>query len=185
MGTTSNNNREKINSQILNLYGKVCYSLTCHEKEIQYLIRLDRNIKVVQIIMSAISAGTITSVIFGQGMRAAIAASIVSLLLLIFNSFNLKFDISSDINRHKYTTNQLWIIRETYLSLLTDFEDLDIEIIRAKRDKLISLTCEIYSDAPKTSSRSYRETQKALKVEEEQFFTVQELNQLLPPELRK
>jgi len=46
-------------------------------------------------------------------------------------------------------------------------------------------TSEVYSDSPKTSSKSYKETQKALKVEEEQFFTNEELDQLLPPELRK
>lgn len=184
MEVNSQDNKEKLRSQILNLYGKLCYTLTSHEKEIQHLMKFERNIKALQIILSAVSAGTIISVIFGQGIVATLIASIVSLLLLILNSFTLKFDLSSDINNHKNATHKLWIIREEYLSLLTDFNDLNLVDIRSERNKLLYRTSEVYSKSPKTSSRSYKETQRALKVEEEQFFTVEELNQLLPPELR-
>lgn len=38
---------------------------------------------------------------------------------------------------------------------------------------------------PKTNSKSYTEAQKALKNEEEQFFTNEELNQMSPSHLRK
>lgn len=185
MAINSQDNQEKLRSQILNSYGKVCYSLTSHEKEIQYLVKLERNIKLLQILLSAISAGTIISVIFEKGIIATVIASIVSSSLLILNSISLKFDISSDITRHKNSTNKLWPIREEYLSLLTDFNDLEVVEIRSKRDDLLYRTSEVYSDSPKTSSKSYKETQKALKVEEEQFFTNEELDQLLPPELRK
>ena len=37
--------REKIEWQIKNLYGKVCYSFTCHEKEIQRLIKYEKWLK--------------------------------------------------------------------------------------------------------------------------------------------
>lgn len=185
MDINSHDSKEKLKSQIMNAYGKVCYSLTSHEKEIQHLVFVKRTIKISQIILSAVSAGTIISVVFGQGFIATVIASIVSLLLLILNSFSLKFDISSDINRHENTTNKLWIVREEYVSLLTDFNDLDIKDIRLERDKLLYRTSEVYSESPKTSSRSYKKSQKALKIEEEQFFTVEELHQLLPPELRK
>ena len=43
---------------------------------------------------------------------------------------------------------------------------------------------EIYSSAPKTSRKSYEETQEALKYEEENFFTEEEINLLLPPKFR-
>lgn len=174
----------KLLSQIKNSYGKICYSLTSHEKEIQHLTFLQKSIKMTQIILSAISAGTIISVLFGQSRNYQIIASVVSVLLVIVNSITLKFDISSDISRHVNATNKLWIVRERYLSLITDFEILDKSEVRQTRDKLIEQTNEIYSYAPKTSSKSYKKTQKALKIEEEQFFTDEELNQLLPPSLR-
>ena len=176
--------RDKLKSQILNSYGKICYSLTSHEKEIHHLTKVEKIIKFSQIILSAISAGSIITSILGQEFWAQIIASILSVLLLILNSITLKFDISSDINRHSNATNKLWIVREEYLSVLTDFDDLELEDIREKRNKLLLKTSEIYSDSPKTSSKSYTETQKALKEDEEQFFSEEELDLLLPPALR-
>lgn len=146
--------------------------------------KVHRIIKLAQIVLSAISAGSIISVLFGQSVVAQIIASIMSVLLLVLNSITLKFDLASDISRHKDATNRLWLIREKYLSLITDFDILEKYKIRELRDDLMNKTNEIYSYSPKTSSRSYKKTQKALKVEEEQFFTVEELNQLLPPDLR-
>lgn len=177
-------NNKQLLSQLKNSYGKVSYSLTAHEKEIQFLEKVHRIIKLAQIVLSAISAGSIISILFGQSVVAQIIASIMSVLLLVLNSITLKFDLASDISRHKDATNRLWLIRERYLSLITDFDILDKYKIRNLRDELMNKTNEIYSYAPKTSSRSYKKTQKALKVEEEQFFTVEELNQLLPPDLR-
>lgn len=176
--------RDKLKSQILNSYGKVCYSLTSHEKEIHHLTKVEKIIKLSQIILSAISAGSIITSILGQEFWAQIIASILSVLLLILNSITLKFDISSDISRHSNATNKLWLIREEYLSVLTDFDDLELEDIRERRNKLLIRTSEIYSSSPKTSSKSYTETQKALKEDEEQFFSEEELDLLLPPALR-
>lgn len=58
------------------------------------------------------------------------------------------------------------------------------EEICNKRDALMNRTAEIYATAPKTSPKSYSEVQKALKSEEEQFFTMEELNQLMPQHIR-
>lgn len=185
MAINSQTSQEKLKSQILNSYGKVCYTLTTHEKEIQYLIRVEKIIQILQIILSAISTGTIISVLFGKGIIATIIASIVSLLLLILNSFTLKYDINSELNRHTSTTSDLWLIREKYLTLLTDFEDLNVENIRAERDELLYHTNKVYTESPKTSRRSYKKAQKALKKEEEQFFAAEELNLLLPIALRE
>lgn len=46
-------------------------------------------------------------------------------------------------------------------------------------------THEAYKNAPKTNSKSYESAQKALKSEEEQFFTEEELDKMLPEHLRK
>ena len=77
-------------------------------------------------------------------------------------------------------------IAETdYLSLLTDFGELTDSEIAAKRDVLINRCAEIYAAMPATDSKSYSEAQQALKSNEEQFFTQEELNKMLPQHLRK
>ncbi|MCR0367253.1 hypothetical protein MKD15_20865 [[Clostridium] innocuum] len=44
---------------------------------------------------------------------------------------------------------------------------------------------EIYGAAPLTDGKSYAAAQAALKTNEEQFFTQEELNKMLPAHLRK
>ena len=57
--------------------------------------------------------------------------------------------------------------------------------ICARRDELQIMTAEVYKTAPKTDSKSYSAAQKALKKDEEQFFSREELNLLLPEHLRE
>lgn len=68
---------------------------------------------------------------------------------------------------------------------MTDFDILSTEDIISTRDTLLQETYEIYKKTPKTNSKSYTEAQEALKNDEEQFFTNEELNQMLPSHLRK
>jgi len=84
------------------------------------------------------------------------------------------------IIEHKKTSDYLWKIRNEYVSLLTDFEDLEITDIRNKRDGLQTRTAEIYTNAPRTDKKSYVEAQNALQNEEEQTFNKGEVEKLLP-----
>lgn len=94
-------------------------------------------------------------------------------------------DISTEKTDHIKTANKLWKVREKYLSLLTDFDEISIEEIVRKRDELLDESSEIYGAAPLTDGKSYAAAQAALKTNEEQFFTQEELNKMLPAHLRK
>ena len=87
--------------------------------------------------------------------------------------------------KHFDTSNKLWVIREKYISLLTDFDSLEEAQIVNMRDYLQDETSRIYAEAPITSEKSYSKAQKLLKNKEAQFFTQEELNQILPQHLRK
>ena len=77
------------------------------------------------------------------------------------------------------------MIKNEYLSLLTDFDMLSMEDIRKIRDDLLQKTSNIYKNELDTDEKAYNEAQKALKDDEEQFFTQEELNKMLPKHLRK
>lgn len=89
------------------------------------------------------------------------------------------------MKQHILAADELWLIREKYVSLMTDFDILSTEDIISTRDTLLQETYDIYKKTPKTNSKSYTEAQEALKNDEEQFFTNEELNQMLPSHLRK
>lgn len=64
----------------------------------------------------------------------------------------------------------MWLLRELYLSLLTDYPNLSREEIVSKRDEIQLRVAEVYNTAQLTDAKSYSLAQKALKENEAQFF---------------
>lgn len=175
----------KLESQIREAYGRVTYSQTCHDKFINWTVKLEDRIKVAQIVLSAITTSGFVVAIFSDDKIASILGAIVSLALLILNTYIKNFDLSGIAQEHKKASDLLWKIREEYVSLLTDFEMLDANAIRNKRDELQERTSEVYSNSPRTDAKSYTAAQKALKTEEEQTFSEEEIDIMLPNSIRR
>ena len=175
----------KLESQRREAYGRVTYSQTCHDKFINRIVRLDDRIKLWQIILSGITTSGFVVAIFSDDNVASILGALVSLALLILNTYIKNFNLSGIAQEHKKASDLLWKIREEYVSLLTDFEMLDESEIRNKRDELQERTAEVYSNSPRTDSKSYQAAQKALKTEEEQTFSEEEIDIMLPNSIRR
>lgn len=175
----------KLESQIREAYGRVTYSQTCHDKFINRIIKLEDKVKVWQIVLSAVTTSGFVVTIFSDDKIASVLGAIVSLVLLILNTYMKNFDFSGMAEEHKKASDLLWKIREEYVSLLTDFEMLDASEIRNKRDELQERTSEVYSNSPRTDAKSYAAAQKALKTEEEQTFSDDEIDIMLPNSIRR
>lgn len=177
--------RETLWIQIREAYGRVVYSYTSQLKMMNRLISKNRNIKYAQIILSAISTGGFIGSIITSELVLTCIGGVFSTILLALNLFFKDFNLVNEIEQHRIASDKLWLIREKYISLLTDFYAFDVVQIKRNRDDLQNQTFEIYKQSPKTDSKSYREAQSALKNEEEQFFSDVELDKMLPSHLRK
>ena len=175
----------KLESQIREAYGRVTYSQTCHDKFINRIVRLDDRIKVWQIILSGVTTSGFVVAIFSDDNIASIIGAVVSLALLILNTYIKNFNLSAIAQEHKKASDLLWKIREEYVSLLTDFEMIEASEIRNKRDELQERTAEVYSNSPRTDAKSYQAAQKALKTDEEQTFSEEEIDIMLPNSIRR
>lgn len=91
-----------------------------------------------------------------------------------------EYKIQDEINQHRNAANALWYIRESYVSLLTDYEILENDDIRHQRDVLCKKVSEVNNNYPATDNKSYRAAQQALKKDEEQTFKENEVDSLLP-----
>ena len=94
--------------------------------------------------------------------------------------YNKEYKIQDEINQHRNAANALWYIRESYVSLLTDYEILENDDIRHQRDVLCKKVSEVNNNYPATDNKSYRAAQQALKKDEEQTFKENEVDSLLP-----
>ncbi|WP_317912481.1 SLATT domain-containing protein [Carnobacterium maltaromaticum] len=177
--------KEKLEIQLREAYGRVTYTYTSHLKFMNRLNKKNKILRYSQITLSAISTGGFLGTIIFDKIMLTIIAGFFSAILLALNLFFKNFELDEESKQHGMAADKLWLIREKYVALLTDFGTLSIDEIVLTRDILREETYIIYSESPKTDKKSYSESQKALKNEEEQFFTEVELDKMLPLQLRK
>lgn len=177
--------KEKLESQIKDQYGKLVYSYTCHWEEVAILKNISNKLKWGDIALTAISAtGIVSFFIFDAKWLAAIGA-VFSTLSLAITLFSKEYNVDEKIISHQKSADDLWVIREKYLSLLTDIGQISTDEICKRRDELVEESAAIYKAALPTSAKAYERAQNKIKNEEYQFFTEDELDKMMPNHLRK
>lgn len=172
-------------AQIRECYGKVAYTHKTHEKCSDILETKSHRIKITQIILSTITTGGFLFSIFGDNKVVSIFGVVASSILLFLTLYYKDFNLEETAEKHKAAALKLWDVRESYLSLLVDFELLGTENVIEKRDALQNELLRIYEQSPRTNAKGYGKAQVALKVNEELTFSDVEIDCMLPKKLRK
>ena len=178
--------RDLIEGQLRECYGRVVYAHKTHEKCADILLERRGRIKWCQIGLSSITTGGFIDTIFGTGSVGAVIGVIASTALLGLSAYTKNYDHGKLAQKHRQAGVDLWLIREKYLSLITDLRvgKEAVEKITDRRDALLEDLHGIYSGAPSTTDKAYRRAQEALKQYEEMTFSDAEIDALLPSELR-
>lgn len=179
--------RKVLESQLRECYGRVVYTHKTHEKCADILFSRLGRIKFWQIVLSALTTCGFAGTIFTDAKVLGIAGAAISTILLVLNSYTKDYDLGTVAQQHRQTANELWLIRERYLSLLTDLalEKKPLSALLEERDILMSELHTLYAAAPSTMNKAYREAQQALKVREDMTFSEAEIDALLPESLRR
>ena len=181
------NSRAVLEGQLRECFGRVVYSHKTHEKCADILLSRLSQIKLWQIILSAITTGGFIAAVFGAGKIGALAGVLVSTSLLALNAYTKNYDLGELSQKHRQAGADLWIIREKYLSLITDLRmgEKPIETLQKERDCLLEELHAVYSGAPSTTYQAYKNAQEALKQLEDMTFSDEEIDAFLPKELKK
>ncbi len=179
-----------LEAQLRECFGRVAYSHKTHEKSADLLQARLHCLKAAQIILSAITTtGLLTAIFTGPETArcAAAVTAIFSTALFALTTYTKDFDLGSKSQSHKDAADRLWVIREAFLSLLTDARSggMDDASARERRDRLQDDLSVAYRSAPRTFPKAYAEAQKALRVSEDLTFSDKEIDALLPAALRK
>lgn len=179
--------RMVLEGQLRECYGRVVYSHKTHEKCADILLSRLARIKIWQIILSVITTAGFVGAVFGAGKVGALIGMSVSTALLALNSYTKNYDLGELAQKHKQAANDLWIIREKYLSLLVDLamQEKALEVLREERDELVEQLHAVYNGAPSATFHAYKKAQQALKKLEDLTFTDAEIDAFLPKDLRR
>ena len=176
-----------IEAQVRECFGRVVWSNKTHEKCADILLKRNNFIKISQIVLSALTSTGVLVAVFGENKTVGIITAVISALMFGLNAFVKGHDFGELAQKHSDAAADLWDIRETYLSLITDINanTLSIEEITERRNVIQVKLSSIYKGSPRTISKAYKAATKALKLNEELTFSVSEIDMLLPLELRK
>lgn len=179
-----------LEAQIRESLGRVVYSTKTHEKCADLCMSRLYWIKMAQITLSALITGGLIAALLGDpkiSYGATLASAIISTVLLVLSAYMKDVDPGQQAEKHKKTAAELWDIRESYLSMLTDLRDggLDLQAARGKRDELQERLVSIYATAPRTTAKAYGVASDGLKRREELTFSDEEIDQFLPAKIRR
>jgi SMODS and SLOG-associating 2TM effector domain family 4 len=134
-----------------------------------------------------VTTGGFLSAFLGSGVIGAAIGVLVSTALLVLNAYTKDYDLGELAQKHKQAANDIWLIREKYLSLLTNLAmgDTSLEAVRAERDKLLTELHAVYAGSPSTTYTAYKKAQQALQRDEDMTFSDQEIDAFLPNELKR
>lgn len=151
--------KERLEKQITDAAGNVQYTFVAHWKIVKKLKMRYDVIKIVQIILTAVSTGGFfVSIVAGVPCLSWIGG-ITSSIALGLNLYMLHFNLPDLIKAHMDAANCLWEVRENYKSLLTDFDDMELDKIREARNELMKRVNQINRQYPGTDDKSFKEAQ--------------------------
>ncbi len=172
-------------SQLKDTHGKLIYTYVTHQKQLWLTTLRQSIIGWLQIILTAISTVGFLNIIITNKTTLAWIAGICSVLSLSLNLYSRSANMSEELSMRKKTIDNLWPLVQDYISLLTDFWNMDgIEDIKKQRKELQDRIGIVYKEAPRTGLMAYLLAKSALKKKKEQSFDGDESDIFLPENLR-
>lgn len=168
-------------------FGKVVYTHKTHEKDAEIWSCRSNLIKWINILLTALTSGTLVSTFFTDQSVLIYISSGLSFLVLFFLIFQISFRPEEMVEKHKNIAKELWYIKEKYLSLISDImsESITDEEAIQRRNNLINELRMIYKFSPETTRGAYKKARKVLKIDEESTFSDEEIDMFLPTELKQ
>ncbi len=185
--TPENEGVPELEAQIRECFGRVVYSHKTHEKQGDICSANLRRYKFAQIILAAVTTSGTFAAIFTDHLVVKMGTALISLVSLFVTGYMKGFDPGAAAQKHRNTAADLWAIRESYLSLLTDIAGAAIreDAARERRDGLQKALGAIYKSAPGTTPKAYLQAKKALQQLDDYSFNPGEIDKFLPPALKR
>ncbi len=182
----SDDDPRKLLALARDFFGRLVYTHKTHEKYREIWtrrVRITRWINVVLIGVTSISAA-------GGAMYSSqtifVFTAVIGALAATFVVYQLSFNPEKLESEHRMAAKRLLRLRDQYLLLIEKLmaKEEPIERLRNKLDQLHRETSLVYEYAPDTSARAYKSARLALKLNQEMTFSPDEVDMLLPEDLR-
>jgi hypothetical protein len=179
--------KERLISTIMEIYGRLVWTHKTHEKDRELNTnRANRDKWINAFLIASTTVALATGLVLDENLSTYLGI-FLAFISTLFAVYSISFAPSNEADLHRQTAKALIVEREKLLLLLEKAysSNADLEEIRKELERATTRITQIYSIAPNTSSKAFGQASKALNVNEELTFSDGELNRILPPGLRK
>ena len=179
--------RDVLIAEVRESFGRVAYSHKVQEKEADRQKALDDRVRLAQLLLSSFTTAGVLVIVVKDAWWLDLITGLLAFTTSALIAYTKNFRAGEVAKEHQAAAQRMWLIRERYLSLISDLEaeSGSLESARERRDALQTELSNVYEQAPRTSASAYLAAQQALQVNDELTFTDAEIDKFLPALLRK
>lgn len=178
--------RKRLLALIREYYTRIAWTHKILEKDREILLRTTNIKKWVNIgILSITSTGVITTLLT-DNFWIKIATAITSVVSTAYAIYELSFSPETEILSYRNAAKELLVERDKALLLIEMAmdEQRPTTDVRDKYEEMVERVSNIYKTIPDTTNKAYKLAADSLKLKEDLTFSDEEIDHLLPSELR-
>lgn len=185
----NNNEKRKYNLQfqLIKSFGNVIIAHKTQETHTDILMKKSSTIKLIQIILSAMTTGGLVTALSSIGepfqIISTYLSTFISIILLTISSYNKNYKLDELAEKHRCAAIELWQVREEYNTLITKSEFIDYNDLDEKFSKLQKDLRKIYQKVPRTSTKAYIQSKEKLNTSYKEKNSLKSVIKFLPPEI--
>ncbi|MFH1718537.1 MAG: SLATT domain-containing protein [Planctomycetota bacterium] len=168
------------------LYGRVAWTHKTHEKDREIWSGKVCLMRWVNVVLIGITSILATVGAISNSQMVFVATSIFGAMSTAFVVYQLSFNPEKSEAEHRMVAKRLLYLRDQYLILIQEAMSgrTPIEELQNRLESLHREASIVYEYAPDSSSKAYTAASEALKTKEELTFSREEIDMLLPEDLR-
>ena len=181
-----NDASQKFLGVVRELYGRVAWTHKTHEKDREIWSGRVCLMRWVNVLLIGITSILATVGAISNNQMVFIITSIFGAVSTAFVVYQLSFNPEKSESEHRMAAKRLLYLRDQYLILIQEAMSnrTPIEQLQNKLESLHRETSIVYEYAPDSSSKAYSAASEALKTKEDLTFSREEIDMLLPEDLR-
>lgn len=172
---------------VRNVFGRVMWSHKIQEKQADIQAHYSLAMTLTNVTLSAATSVGLFSIIFVDRFWLKLISTLASFASTAIVWFSKELDLPDRIKTHRKAAVDYLAVKDRLQNLLMKirFRTVPVERLEEEFSQLNESVNNINAQAPQTTDRAVRRASRALKVENDDNITNKEIDNGLPPSLRK
>ncbi|MBE1551918.1 hypothetical protein GGC64_006005 [Mycobacterium sp. OAS707] len=172
-------------AEIRQTFGRCVVTQKTHEKDAERKVRQSLWLTWTNVVVITVTLAATLVAFLIHGVAAQLVSIISAVVAFAFATAQLSFQPQREAAEHRSSAKAFLAIRDDFGRLIADEKcGSTPDELRNRRNVLADRLNDLYAHAPQTSPKAYAKACEVLAKNEQLAFSDEELDRMLPPQLR-